>query len=58
VPIELGDRQARLYRKGWTPGGQTITSKPLGAPDLVLPAIRPQPGGTGTQPMTVHAIKA
>ena len=38
------------YLTGATPGGQTITSPPVGEPPRVLPGVCPQPRGTSTQP--------
>lgn len=44
------------YLSGQTPGGQTITSKPVGIPPGVLPSTGWHAAGMGMQPNTVQAI--
>jgi hypothetical protein len=46
---------SRIYQ-GDLPGGQAITSYPVGIPPGVLPATGWHSGGIGMQPMTVQAI--
>ena len=50
------EASARRYLSGQTPGGQTITSKPVGIPPGVLPSTGVHAAGMGWQPSTVQAI--
>jgi len=47
-----------LYLGGQIPGGQTMTSYPVGSPLRVLPGTGVHAAGIGWHPNTVQAMRA